>query len=189
MKVLALDTSTKEASVAVVENNILLGEYTLNHNKTHSQNLVPMINDLLLNLGLEAKDIDMFAVSIGPGSFTGLRIGVVTAKALAYALDKAIIGIPTLDVLAYNIPFCQNIICPIIDARNNRVYTALYKWTLDKKERFTKYMAIRIDELAQILKESTRDSEQKVIFLGDGLKAYRSFFLDELGETSVFAPP
>lgn len=134
MKVLALDTSSIVASVAVMNDGILLGEYTLNHNKTHSQKLVPIIQQLLSDLELEPFDIDLFAVSKGPGSFTGLRIAITTAKAMAYALDKPIIGVPTLDILAHNISFCQHLICPIMDARNNRVYTALYKWILTEQE-------------------------------------------------------
>lgn len=188
MKVLALDTSSVAASVAVMDDDVLLGEYTLNHNKTHSQKLVPMIQQLLLNLELEPSDIDLFAVSKGPGSFTGLRIGIVTVKALAYALDKPVIGVPTLDVLAHNIPFCSHLACPIMDARNNQVYTALYEWDLAGQKRLTEYMGIKIEEMAGIIRENIGTKEQKVIFVGDGVRIYKPFFLKELGESCIFAP-
>ncbi len=187
LKVLALDTSSIVASVAVMNDDILLGEYTLNHNKTHSQKLVPMIQELLSSLELEPSDIDVFAVSKGPGSFTGLRIGIVTAKTLAYSLDKPVIGVPTLDVLAHNIPFCSHLICPIMDARNNQVYTALFEWVLAGQKRLTEYMGIKIEELAEIIRKKI-NKEEKVIFVGDGVRIYKPFFSKELGEGCIFAP-
>ena len=188
MKVLALDTSSIVASVAVMDDDILLGEYTLNHNKTHSQKLVPMIQQLLSNLELEPCDIDIFAVSKGPGSFTGLRIGIATAKTMAYALDKPVIGIPTIDVLAHNISFCKHLICPIMDARNNQVYTALYEWVSVGQKRLTEYMGVKIEELAGIIRENIDKSKEKVIFTGDGVRIYKPFFSNELGKKCIFAP-
>ncbi|NSW91225.1 MAG: tRNA (adenosine(37)-N6)-threonylcarbamoyltransferase complex dimerization subunit type 1 TsaB [Firmicutes bacterium] len=194
MKVLALDTSALVASVAVMDNWILLGEYTLNHKKTHSQKLILMIEELLANLELSPNDIDLFAVSKGPGSFTGLRIGVTTVKTMAYALDKPVVGVPTLDVLAYNIPFCRHIICPIMDARNNQVYTALYQWASGEQQRLTEYMGVKIEELVKIIRENIVERENidkirvRVIFTGDGVIVHRAFFSNELGDRCTFAP-
>jgi len=204
MKILAMDTSSLVVSVAVMDNGVLLGEYTLNHSQTHSQKLVPAIKEMLANLELVPADIDLYAVSKGPGSFTGLRIGVVTAKAMAYAFNKPVIGIPTLDVLAHNISFCQHIICPIMDARNNQVYTALYRWATTGQERLTEYMGVKIEELADIILQhlmpmkssgSTGDEiadnkakdNVKAVFVGDGVYKYRDFFSEKLGESCIIA--
>ncbi|HOJ09466.1 MAG TPA: tRNA (adenosine(37)-N6)-threonylcarbamoyltransferase complex dimerization subunit type 1 TsaB [Clostridiales bacterium] len=184
MKILAADTSSAVASVAVMEDSTLLGEYTLNHKKTHSQKLVPMINEILKNLELTPEEIDAFAVSIGPGSFTGLRIGVTTIKAMAYALQKQAIGVPTLDTLAFNIPFCDSLICPIIDARNNQVYTSLYEWKGKKQERLSEYVGITIGELIDTVKAKNREA----FFVGDGVNVYKDTLLAELGNRCIFPP-
>lgn len=188
LKVLALDTSSISASVAVMDGNVLLGEYFLNHKKTHSQKLAPMIQKILTSLELKLDDIDLFAVVKGPGSFTGLRIGVVTAKALAYSLKKPVIGIPTLDVLAYNVSSCNHLICPIMDARNNQVYTALYKWNTKEQERLTEYMGIRIEDLVKKIEDMLESGFQKVIFVGDGVWVHKTFLQKKLGEKCIFAP-
>ena len=104
MKVLAVDTSSMVAAAAVLENDRLLGEYILNHKKTHSQKLMPMIERLMKDLELNPRDIDVYAASVGPGSFTGLRVVVTTIKSIAYAAEKPVVSVPTLDALAYNIP-------------------------------------------------------------------------------------
>ena len=122
MRTLALETATMTASCAVAEYGRGIGELTTSHAKTHSQQLVPMIQSLLGLLGLKAEQIDLYAASIGPGSFTGLRIGIVTVKGMAYAQKKPVCGIPTLDALAYSVNDFNGVICPMMDARNNQVY-------------------------------------------------------------------
>lgn len=184
MKVLSVDTSSMVAAVAVMEDNRLLGEYLLNHKKTHSQKLMPMVNNILQELELTPGDIDLYAASTGPGSFTGLRIGVTTIKAIAYAAGKPVIGIPTLDALAFNLPLTEALICPILDARNNQVYTALYKWEKDAQIKITEYLGIPVTELVQLIK----GKNQKVIFTGDAVELHREFFIKELGEGCDFAP-
>lgn len=184
MKILALDTSTVAATVAVIEDNRLLGEFLLNHKKTHSQKLLPMIKEILEDLELKPEDIDVFSASIGPGSFTGLRIGVTTIKAMAYALDKPVVGVPTLDVIAYNIPVGDYMVCPIIDARNNQVYTALYQSKGSLKERVTEYLGIPVAELASIIGEK----KEKVVFAGDAVDIHMGYLKEELGELCEFAP-
>lgn len=188
MRILSVDTSTLAASVAIMEDNNLLSEYFINNKRTHSQKMVPMINEVLRNMGMKPHDIDLFVAITGPGSFTGLRIGVTTIKAMAYALKKPVRGVTTLDALSANIPICDAIICPIIDARNNQVYTALYQWNNGKRERITDYMGIDVDELIQKIRESIEDGNGKVFILGDGVKAYKDKFINELKDACLFPP-
>ena len=183
MKMLAMDTSSDVASVAVTEDGRLLGEYTMNNKKkTHSQKLMVMIDALLKDIEVDIKEIDLFAVSHGPGSFTGLRIGVATAKGLAHACQKPIIGISTLEALAYNLPFCEHIIVPVMDAGKNRVYAASYIWdegfrTLGEPE------AMTIEECV----ESCGDLLETV-FVGDGAAVHMDYIKEKLGDKAFFAP-
>ena len=125
MKILALDSSGLVASVAVMEDDNLIAEYTMNHKKTHSQTLVPMMDEVRSMVELDLSTIDAIAVAAGPGSFTGLRIGSATAKGLGLALNKPIIPVPTVDALAFNLYASGSVICPLMDARRNQVYTCL----------------------------------------------------------------
>lgn len=126
MRVLAIDSSGLTATVAVVEDTQTVAEYTINYKKTHSQTLLPMIDEVVKMTELDLNTIDAIAVAGGPGSFTGLRIGSATAKGLGFALNKPLIHVPTVDGLAYNVYGCEDIICPIMDARRNQVYTGIY---------------------------------------------------------------
>lgn len=185
MRILAVDTSTNVASVAVLENDIIIGEYSCNKGKTHSQRIMPMIHNLLEAVGMKAEDMDAFAASVGPGSFTGLRIGVTTVKAMAFALEKPVISVHTLDALAYNLPMSKDVICPIIDARNSQVFTAIYKFTEGKLERVTDYLGIHVSELVDKIKPMGGD----VIFLGDASNMHKDYFVSELGQRVHLAPP
>ncbi len=185
MRILALDTSTNVATAAILEDDVIIGEYSCNKGKTHSQRLMPMLRDMLEAVGLKASDMDAFAASIGPGSFTGLRIGVTTAKAMAFAAQKPVISVYTLDSLAYNLPGSKAILCPVIDARNNQVFTAVYKFNGGKLDRLTDYMGIHINELAGIISPM----EGAVIFLGDACSMHRDFFAEKLGGRASVAPP
>lgn len=185
MRILAVDTSTNVASAAILEDQIIIGEYNCNRGKTHSQRLMPMVQHLMETTGLTVNDIDAFSASIGPGSFTGLRIGVTTIKAMAFAAEKPVISVHTLDALAYNLPFAENLICPMIDARNNQVFTAIYRFIGDKLERLTDYMGIPVTELANILKKMEGDT----VFLGDACNMHRDYFVSELGNRVKIAPP
>ncbi len=184
MKVLAIDTSSIVATAAIMDDDKLIGEYILNHKKTHSQKIMPMIKEILDSAQLEAKDIDIFAVASGPGSFTGLRIGGATMKGLAHAVDKPVIGISTLDGLAFNLPFCKYLICPIMDARREQVYNALYKWQDDTFYIVSEHRAISIEALIQEL----REKNEKVIFTGDGVPVFQEKLKNELGELCEVAP-
>ncbi len=185
MRILAVDTSTNVASVAIIEDDVIIGEYNCNRGKTHSQRLMPMVQHLMETAGLTVSDIDAFAASIGPGSFTGLRIGVTTVKAMAFASEKPVISVHTLDALAYNIPFAENLICPMIDARNNQVFTAIYRFIGSKLERLTDYMGIPVTELADII----RSMEGETVFLGDACNMHKDYFVSELGNRVNIAPP
>lgn len=184
MKVLSIDSSTASASCAILEDNKLLGEVSLNDKKQHSVILMPLIDSLLKNLKLDINDIDGFAVSSGPGSFTGLRIGIATIKGLANATTKPFIGISTLDALAFNMAYTSGIICPIIDALRDNVYTALYSFNNNKLERLTDYMAIHIDDLINTIKE--KDSTC-VSFIGDAVPKFKDKLVNSFN-TVYFAP-
>lgn len=186
MKILGLETSAAAASAAVLDDGCLRAEWFVNHGLTHSQTLMPMLEGMMKSIESSPNEMDVFAVSCGPGSFTGLRIGIVTAKGMAYACGKKLIGIPTLDVLANNLPYANGLICPIMDARNNQVYTALYRWPEEASgpDRLTEYEGIDIGEWADRLLEK----ENKIIFLGDGVKLHRSMLKQKLGDRYLEAP-
>ena len=184
MKILGIDTSGSIASVAVLENDSFLGEYSINDKKTHSQKLMPMVNELFNSLELKPLDIDAFAVSVGPGSFTGLRIGISTIKGMAQALDKPVIGVPTLEGLAYNVLAYAGSICPIIDARNDNVYTAIFSFDKTNKilQRHSEYMALHIQELIARL-----ENEGQVIFLGNAAQKFKHTIKEKLKSRAEFA--
>lgn len=184
MKILAVDTSSSVAAVAIMDERELLGEFILNHKKTHSQKLVPMIDIVMNNLGLCAGDIDVYAASSGPGSFTGLRIGITTIKAMAFAAEKPVVSIPALDALAYNLPNTEALVCPMMDARNNQVYTALYKLEKGMQANITEYMGVPVQELVRIIKGKNSD----VLFVGDGVLLHRDYLKSELGPRCHFPP-
>lgn len=153
MNVLSIDTATKSISVAVQNEESILGEFTLNYKKQHSVILMPLVQNLLRDVGLKIDDIDGFVISKGPGSFTGLRIGIATVKGLSQGTNKPFIGVSSLDALAYNIVYNDGIICPVIDALHNNVYTCLYSYENNKLKKISDYMIIHIDKLIELLKE------------------------------------
>lgn len=184
MNLLAIDASGVAGSVAYIKDGKLAGEYYFCDKLTHSQTIMPMLEHMKSLISINMDEIDVVAVTSGPGSFTGLRIGVTAAKALALALNVPIVGVPTLDVIAQAMYFTEYYICPIMDARRNQVYTALYKWNEEKLERLTEHRAIDMTEYLESLKKY----EGKVIFLGDGVTAYKQRIEETLGNRAVFAP-
>ena len=158
MKILAIDSSGLVASVAIVEDDNLLGEYTMNYKKTHSQTLLPMLDEVARMMELDMKTIDAIAVSAGPGSFTGLRIGSATAKGLALALGKEIVSVPTVDAMAYNLWGCDKQICPLMDARRQQAYTGRY--TFDEGQFITiePQNVLSIEEIINQINESGRET-------------------------------
>lgn len=182
MRILALDTSSNTATAAVMEDDVLLGEYILNHKKTHSQKIMIMIERLLDDLELEVSDIDYFAAAVGPGSFTGLRIGVETVKALAHAVNKPVVSVGTLEALAYNVPNTDYIVVPIMDARRNNVYAASYIWDEELKE-LGGSEAMSIDECIDSCGEFL-----ETMFVGDGVFTYRDYITEKMGDKAIFPP-
>lgn len=184
MNILAIDTSSLVASVAVINEEKLLGEFTINHPRTHSQKLMPMLKDLLKTLDINMKDIDLITVARGPGSFTGIRIGIATVKGLAHPYDIPVLGISSLEGLAANVTFSNKLICPIMDARRSQVYTGIYKWEDYKLKNILEEAPLKIEELMEVLLEKKED----VVFLGDGIGKYKDHIINTLGEKAIFAP-
>lgn len=190
MRILALESSGLVASVAVVEGGALtaqtIAEYTVNYKKTHSQTLLPMLDEVARMTELDLNSIDAIAVAAGPGSFTGLRIGSATAKGLALALDKPLISIPTLEGLAYNLCGADPIVCPIMDARRGQVYTGIYEFDNDRLIVLEDQMAVGIEELGERLLSYDR----KIVFLGDGVPVFKEALTERImaGRKIAFAP-
>ena len=184
MKILAIDSSGLVASIAVAENDTLLGEYTMNYKKTHSQTLLPMLQELAKMIELDLTTIDALAVSGGPGSFTGLRIGSATAKGLGLALEKPIVNVPTVDALAMNLWGSDRLICPLMDARRQQAYTGLYEFQDGKLSVIVPQCAVGIDEIISKVNACERD----VIFLGDGVSVFDEYIRTNCTCAFSYAP-
>ncbi len=184
MKILGLDSSGIVASVAVVEDDILVAEYTVNYKKTHSQTLLPMLDEIAKMTELDLNTIDAIAVAAGPGSFTGLRIGSATAKGLGLALKKPLVAVPTVEGLAYNLYDTQGLICPIMDARRKQVYTGIYRFEDHRLVTVEDQMAVPMEELITKLNAY----QQPVTFLGDGVSVFKDMIAEKLTVPYTFAP-
>ena len=189
MKIAALDSSGLVASVAVIEDEVLVAEYTVNHKKTHSQTLLPMLDEIKRMVELDLGTLDAIAVSAGPGSFTGLRIGSATAKGLGLALNIPLVSVPTIDALAYNLYGTDKLICPIMDARRNQVYTGIYESVRNEdgtyvQRRILEQCAIGIEEIAKKLNGLGRE----VVFLGDGVPVFKEQLAQIMNVPYSFAP-
>lgn len=172
MKILGLDSSGLVAGVAVVEDDVLLAEYTTDYKKTHSQTLLPMLDELRGMIELDMNTLDAIAVASGPGSFTGLRIGSATAKGLGLALKKPLVEVPTLEGLAYNLWGTSKLVCPLMDARRNQVYTAAYEFVPEGESlRLRSVISQMPEDIAEMLKK-LNEFGREVIFLGDGVPVY-----------------
>ena len=201
MKLIGIDSSGLVASVAIMEDGRLVAEYTVNNKKTHSQTLLPMLEEIVKNTGLEMDTIDAIAIAAGPGSFTGLRIGAATAKGLGLALKKPIVPVSTVDALAYNLYGTDALVCPIMDARRNQVYTGVYEFikNADNDENaenggcmhqtchinvIKEACAVPIEEIAAFLNNNNRE----VIFLGDGVPVFAQQLKDLMKVPYSFTP-
>lgn len=184
MKILGLDSSGLVASVAVVCDDNLLGEYTVNYKKTHSQTLLPMLDEVAGMIELDLGTIDAIAIAGGPGSFTGLRIGSATAKGLGLALDKPIVNVPTVDALAYNLVGHRDMVCPLMDARRNQIYTGLYCFEQNELIILRKQCAVGIDEIVNDINARG----MAVVFLGDGVPVFKEYIASHLTVPYSFAP-
>ncbi len=184
MKILAIEASSLVASVAILTDDIITAEYTINHKITHSQTLLPMIDEVCRRTETEVEEFDAIAVSSGPGSFTGLRIGSATAKGLGMALNIPLIHVPTLDAMAYNAFGTDMLICPIMDARRSQVYTGIYSFENDELVIHHEPCAVSIEELVGILSGYGR----RVIFIGDGIPAVRDVIDAKADFDYIYAP-
>lgn len=189
MKIIALDSSGLVASVAVLEDDTLLAEYSVNYKKTHSQTLLPMLDEIAGMIELDKSTVDAIAVAAGPGSFTGLRIGSATAKGLGLALGKPIIEVPTLAGMAYNLPYAEGLIVPVMDARRQQVYNGIYKFEGKCLKTLVDQRPVAasdlIDEINRMAPELT---ESGVIFLGDGSYVVGPYAEESLKVPFSFAP-
>lgn len=194
MKILAIDSSGQTASVAVWEDDLTLAEFSIHAKMTHSQTLLPMLESVREKIELDMETIDAIAVTSGPGSFTGLRIGSATAKGFGFALNKPIVPVPTLEGLAYNLYGTDKIVCPLMDARRSQTYTGLYEFTADGANGYDMNVikgqcAVAIEEILGVCNEQvSKEDGRGVIFLGDGVPVFREKIESLLTVPYSFAP-
>ncbi len=179
MKILAIDTSSFPASVAITDGGVLLGEYIIRNQRKHSQNIMVMTERLFSDLGMDISEIDVFAVTVGPGSFTGLRIGISSVRAFAQAMGKPVAAVNTLEALAYNLSETKGVIVPMLDARREEVFTGAYEF---KNDVCCEVLAPCVMTIGEVLEKFGCGAS----FLGDGAIIHR----DELenGGARRFAP-
>ncbi len=182
MKILGIDSSGMVASVALVEDDVVIAEYTMNHKKTHSETLLPMIDEIVRTSEMKLEDLDAIAIAAGPGSFTGLRIGAATAKGLALANDQPIIPVKTCEGLAFNMWGAEGLVCPIVDARRSQVYTGIYKVT-SGLEVIKEQEPMDIHDLIEYLNDFN-----SVTFIGDGVPIYEKVIWNEIHIPCKMAP-
>lgn len=181
MKILAVDTATKSCSVAIIDGELLLAESTVAFHQTHSRHLLNMIDSIVGEAGVEITELDGFAVSNGPGSFTGLRIGLASVKGLAFGLEKPVVCVSSLQALAFQCRQKPYLICPVIDARKHQVYYCRYRSANGKLKQET-------PERVAIPVEAVDDIREPSIFVGSGAKLYQQLITNELGQLAHFAP-
>ena len=184
MKLLVLDSSGLVASVALMEEDKMICEFTMNHKKTHSQTLLPMIDEMVKITGFDIKELDAIAIAKGPGSFTGLRIGSATAKGLSQALNIPVVSVSALEGLAANLYGTDSLICPMMDARRAQVYTGIYCYDDGILKTILGDSAISVEELIGKLNELGRP----VIVLGDGVPVYKKLLTEGLNVSWSEAP-
>lgn len=183
MKILGIDTSTMAANVAVLEDDKLICEYTINTKKTHSQKLMPMIENMLKLSDLDIKEIDAIAICVGPGSFTGLRIGMATAKAMAHVNNIPLIGVNSLEILGANMDLCNRNICSILDAQRNQVYMNKY---ILKDYKITELEEISIKPIDELLEEISSSNEDWVL-VGEAVYKYKEK-IEEISNITIPSP-
>lgn len=184
MKILAVDSSGLVATVALVEDDNLIAEYTIHYKKTHSQTLLPMLDEIVRMTETDLHTIDAIAVAKGPGSFTGLRIGSATVKGLGFVLEKPIIGVPTIEGLAMNLYGTDALVCPLMDARRNQVYTGIYRFEEGTLQVVKEQLPVAVDEIVAALNQIGK----KVIFLGDGVPVYKDLIEKNIMVPHEYAP-
>ncbi len=184
MKILAIDTSGENCSCSIMDDTKVIADYNLSTGTTHSETLLPMIDEMFRFSHLSLEDMDVLACSIGPGSFTGLRIGISTIKGFALSLNKPVVAVPTLLSLAQNVSSFEGLICAVLDAKNDNVYAGIYTAKSGILNKQGDYQTGTIDDLINTLQELS----QKVIFVGDGSISFKEKIIENLGENAYFAP-
>ncbi len=185
MKILGVDTSTPIGSVALIDDDNVVAEHTLDIVRAHSSRLMPAIDSVLKWGDITVNDLDGCAVGIGPGSFTGIRIGVATIKSICYAVDKPIVGVSTLEAIAYNLRWSNSIICPLLDARRSETYGAIFQGNTNW-ERLSEDLCLPINAFLDRIKEDT-SPDCPINFVGDGLATYGDAVRENLGDRVHFA--
>ena len=181
MLVMGIETSTMQGGVALLSGQGVISEYTLNVKATYSERLLPLIDRALQDAGITLGQVEGLAVAVGPGSFTGLRIGLSTAKGLVVVGGQPLVGVSTLEAMAWTLPFCAHPVCPILDARKGEIYCALFRYEGDRLIRLMDDTATAPDRLLSRIQQPT-------VFLGDGLVAYESLVQSQLKELALFPP-
>ncbi len=182
MRLLAIETATMLGGLAIMDGTTLVAESRINVRVTHSERLMKEIDHVLTVARMELGDIDVFGISIGPGSFTGLRVGLSTVKGLVYATGKKFVSVPTLEAFAWNVPFSDRQVCPLLDARRKEVYATVLKWVEDGFVKVIDEQALRIGTLLSMIDAPT-------VFLGEGAILNRESIERELGEKAFFGNP
>ncbi len=182
MKLLAVETSTMMGGIAVMDDDKLVAESRLNVRVTHSERIMKEIDRVLQGAGLDISGIDVFGISIGPGSFTGLRVGLSTVKGLVYATGKKLITVSTLEGMAWNIPFSAYPVCTMLDARRKEIYAAVFRWTDAGFERVVEERTLSIDALLAMI-------DTKTIFIGEGALIYKEAIVNTLKDKALFGAP
>ncbi|MBR1471372.1 MAG: tRNA (adenosine(37)-N6)-threonylcarbamoyltransferase complex dimerization subunit type 1 TsaB [Lachnospiraceae bacterium] len=188
MNLIALDSSGQTATVALVSGGKLLGEYTINHKKTHSQTLMPMLDALCTAAEFDPAAVDAIAVSAGPGSFTGLRIGAAAAKGMAQALDKPVIAVSTLKALAWQFYGSEELVCPMMDARRAQVYSGIYRFQREAEGARLTVVAEGAALPAEEQLARLNAMQEPVIFLGDGVEVHRTLIETRMQRPFILAP-
>lgn len=183
MNILSIDSSSAVATCAIVTEKGVLGEYTLANKREHSVILMDLVQEVLKNCSLDIRDIDGFVVSKGPGSFTGLRIGMSTVKGLSFGANKPYVSISTLQALAYTVSHFDGIICPLMDALRDNVYTSIYKCKNSEMETLVEPCAMDLCDLVDYLNKTN----EKIIFIGDGLEKHQDYLREKV-KNAFFAP-
>lgn len=190
MRICSIDSSGLVAGVAITDNDITIADYSIQYKITHSQTLLPMLDEVVRRIGMDISEIDAFAVAAGPGSFTGLRIGSATIKGLGLVTDKPVIAVPTLEALAYNAYGTDALVCPIMDARRHQVYTGIYSFEFNSESgeyemnSLLPQTACEFDELVEKLNELGH----RVMFIGDGIPVFEEDMRNKLEVEYSVAP-
>lgn len=182
MKLLAVETATMLGGIAIMDDDKLVAESRLNVRVTHSERIMKEIDRVLRSAAMDISEIDVFGISIGPGSFTGLRVGLSTVKGLVYATGKKLVTVPTLEGMAWNLPFSAYQVCPMLDARRKEIYAAIFRWSDAGFERVMDERTLSIDSLLAMI-------DTKTIFLGECALLYKDVIMRALNDRALFGAP